>query len=547
MTRTYLFLFLVIFIIFISCSKESTVGPKLPKAFLEGQYLICTPLAPAPGDTAVLTFEVSGYSSNGLPVVNWSVNIGSLLATEGFSVDWVIPDTTGLFEVSAIATVDGVSDTMSRYIMVRNFEELNTGIKLSMFPHIGTSFYFIGSKQSPDTANFGGYNAYRYSNSNSVKLTGSDEEPVLDGGFDLSYHNNNVLGSFICVEDYSSFNNASQNVVYYSLFGLGGSFITNDFDGGGYSRKNTYIHPYGDEDLEMVVWQEHIVGEERDGTKDLVNIGFWKRPSTKMTLTRNMHLVPISAGDTVFWKPRYFNNIKPILTPDDNYIIYFVDSTEVFEPCIIPIVGGIPDTTQRRAFMVSEDHGLFGVNGISVDESTVFQWNPTRPTILGFIDSGGKLCFFDYYTEDVTVVPGINGASEMAWSPDGNRCAVVATEGIAVANLAGDASFVFAKEKDSDELVSVNWSPEVEEPTIGFRMIRKGKSGVDSYSALVLYSLNDNIWYYATPAVRWSAEPPVDYRWMRVLFNNSKDDIYLPMPVVEPETNMQVSIFHSFM
>ena len=55
---------------------------------------------------------------------------------------------------------------------------------------------------------------------------------------------------------------------------------------------------------------------------------------------------------------RYYRNIRPIFTPDEDLLVYFVDTTGVYEPCLIDIVGGAPVKETRRALSLFEAAGV---------------------------------------------------------------------------------------------------------------------------------------------------------------------------------------------
>ena len=289
----------------------------------------------------------------------------------------------------------------------------------------------------------------------------------------------------------------------------------------------------------MVVWQRTVVGSTEDGKKDLVNIRFRNSPAPSapiQTLT--------SATDSVFqygaWVYTYFRNIKPTFSPDGDAIIYFNDSTKTFEPCIIPMDGILPNLAERRAFMADDKHGIFyyatlgGVRvGVKVSGKTIFQWNPLNPTELAFIDDELKFCVFNYITETVTIIG--TGVTEFAYSDDG-KIAGVATDGIYVLEPGQPvAKRVFAKERATDDVIGVNWSPGLTDQKLGFRMVRKGASAVESYSVLVIYSVDDGRWYYASPEIKpvMGTEPEVNYTWMRAVFDPFTGGMYIPVPLSE--------------
>jgi hypothetical protein len=229
-----------------------------------------------------------------------------------------------------------------------------------------------------------------------------------------------------------------------------------------------------------------------------------------------------------------------MFTPDDAAIIYFNDSTETFEPCIIPMDGTEPDLAGRRALMVDANHGIFYYasvggtrTGVRVSENTVFQWNPANPSEVAFIDDLRQFCIFNYVTETVEIIA--TGLSEFVYSEDG-KIAVVAGDGVYILEPGqAVAKLVFAKERATDAVIGVNWSPGLVDQKLGFRMVRKGASTVESYCVLVIYSVDVDRWYYASPEIKpvMGMEPVVNYTWMRAAFDPVTGGMYIPVPLSE--------------
>ena len=236
-----IFLALLTFTVFalIGCSKEeeSIVGPS---PSIEAVMLVCNPLAPAPGDVATLTLETSGYSNCGLPEVYWTAEAGSLYANQGMTVNWKVPDTTGVFRISARCVVDGVSDTISRYVAVRNFERLDSGVFVSFGIHFCSDMmFFIGSDISTSSSDFHDcFDIFRYIEGNSVKITVNDR-PEINGGESFSYHGTKLLGSFLI--NYSEHvKRQIKNVVFFTIYPFPNkTFVTND-ESGKFNRYNQH-------------------------------------------------------------------------------------------------------------------------------------------------------------------------------------------------------------------------------------------------------------------------------------------------------------------
>jgi hypothetical protein len=126
-----------------------------------------------------------------------------------------------------------------------------------------------------------------------------------------------------------------------------------------------------------------------------------------------------------------------------------------------------------------------------------------------------------------------DGINEFVFAEDG-KLAAVAEDGVYILEPGQtEAKRIFTKERATDAVIGINWSPGTTNQRLGFRMVRKGASSVESYAALVIYSVDDDRWYYASPEIKpvMSMEPDVNYRWMRAVFNPFSGDMYVPVPL----------------
>lgn len=546
--------------IFTGCDNSSVdPDPGVP-ASLDQLNIICHDLAPAPGTTAQLTIQVDGYSPSGeWPVYTWISDGGSFPdGNTGISVAWTAPDTPGLVSFTVTGILGGLADTTSTYVLVRNFEEMDTGRLFSCHPRfIYNELYFFGDGDGlpPRSPNFIGYHCYKYLSPNmSVQI--SVTEDVEGSGYDLYMPDGGsvVVGSFIR-NYYGGLQQQRKDAWVFPL--AIGSIINISDDGGGVSsRGNQHVHPFSNAFGAKVVWEARIAGGSADGTSDLSDVGFWESFSGDTMYVTQSHDSTLGlVGTEMGYIHRYYNNIKPMITPDEDKLLYFVDTTGVYEPCLIDLLPD-PDIGSRRALMVTDERGIFETAGISVNENTVFQWN-NDAGIVAFVERSGKLCFFDANNESVMIVPGIDDANadavEIVWSPDHTECAVVRAEGIWLVSVSGlmSADPVFRKEKSTDGIIGLAWSPNMDEPKLAFRMIRKGKNVEDSFSALMISYLNDGITVYASPSVHWNTpyEPNVDYTYLRVFFDED-ENIYAPIPTPEwsgePNRNVECAIFYCY-
>ncbi len=402
---------------------------------------------------------------------------------------------------------------------------------------------FTGCELNPIDEDFFGFDIYKYEGpSSSQLLTGCNlscaggtyfqYRPEADGG--------TILGAAY-THTTLTMRQYPQNIFLWDMDGIEEpETITEDlfvFN----QRASRNIYPQGSDDLSLIVWENHSVGRSSDGTMDFFNIEFYNRNiGTGGLVTHSMDSTVTPFGTNY----RYYSNIKPLITPNDDYIIYFVDTFRTYEPCKIQIVGGLPDTLTRTALMVEgEDYGIFYEAGVEISENTYFDWCPRTYDILAFIDEGGTLCFFYPYTETIDKLADLGQISEFAWSPDGEQFAIVTEAGLSIGmTLSGAVENVFVREKSNDEIIGITWSQDLSsDPKIVFRLVRKGRSTVDSFSSLVIYSINEDDWYFALPSIQWTREIEVDYRLNRAFIESDDASVYLPVP-----TAGRSVLYHSY-
>jgi hypothetical protein len=504
------------------CGNDDKVGPEPTIAVIDLTGIICNPLAPAPGQTTRLTAKVSGTGDN--PSYEWQVEAGTLSDNGKITVEWQAPTAPGIYRVWVRGSVGTAVDTMSTYVMVRNITTIDTGLRYTLYPNIiGSIVYCVGASLVMTDDDFRGFHAYNID----APTSPIDYSSAIsvEGGEEFTFFEEYVLAASV-THSASVYRQQPVNVLLYST-SMGNLAISNNELAGQTFRKNQNIHPAASSDLSMIVWQWNKAGSANDGSEDLANIKFRAGMFAIDVLT--------SAKDSTLyhgiWMYSYYSNIKPMITPDDLAIVYFTDSTGTFEPCLIPLEAEDPKKSERRALMVDENHGIFYYAGITISENTVFQWNPTSKTQVAFIDTKRNLCLFDYLTETVEIVSNLGKVSEFVWDETG-KIAAVNDAGVIIATLGEEPDTVFVRERSSDGVIGLNWSPGTGDQKLGFRVVRKGSSSAESFSALVIYSLADKIWCYASPMIQpiMGTEPSVSYPWMRVIFDSS-GGMYAPVPI----------------
>jgi hypothetical protein len=508
------------------CSKEEPfVAPPAP-ASIDVSGILCNPLAPAPGDTARLTVRAEGQGAGA--TYEWQVEAGTLIGINDISIEWEAPVDPGVYMVTVRAGVGSVVHRDTTWVMVRRCEAINVGLRYAFYPNIVEGdLYLVGVTANLLDRSFFGYHAYKQDipPTQIDKLTATSTN--ISGGYDFKFYADGILTASI-TDGAEFLKQQPMNVIFFPYLSvLPKTFWSNNEIAGTIYRKNQNLYPSANSSLEMVVWQRIAVGATDDGKKDLVNIRFRFLTGPIQTLT--------TAKDSLFqfgaWNFTYWRNIKPMFSPDNAMIVYFNDSTETFEPCLIPMDGSEPNLLGQRALLIDPRHGIFFYAGVEVSDKTIFQWNPASPTQLAFIDDKRQFCIFDYVAETVVVIA--TGLTEFVYSEDG-KLAAVAEDGIYILEPGQTkAKRIFTKERVTDAVIGVNWSPGLVDQKLGFRMVRKGASTLESYSVLVIYSMDNDRWYYASPEIKpiMVTEPAVNYIWMRAIFDSFNGGMYIPVPL----------------
>ncbi len=526
------------------CNDKVVDPPSVCTPSLELDLIITNPLTPAPGDTTLLTIQSRGEGCDNWGAYAWTVEAGELLQTTGITVQWVAPAEFGAYRIECRATLEGVSPkTAEALVMIRQFDVIETGMIASVKPMVVLNKLYCIAEDGdvgPRSNNFLGWSVYDISNTARIKKvtdTGDDSE---GGSFEFAFPGSGeaIYGSFFTAY-YSGLRQQRKNVWRFPTI-FGSPVNASDDEGGlGVLRKNQHRYPNTNVAGNKAVWKFQFAGSSPDGLADLFNVVYWDEfdgPGNWYTVTTSLDSARVIIGVDTVTQYRYFNNIMPMFTPSEDNILYFVDTSGVFEPCVIPMVAGDPDTLQRRAMMVDEKTGIFKQAGVSISEKTVFQWNPSA-NFLSFI-SNGEIVFFDYAIETVAIVNGLEKVTEFSWSPDGSQIAAVSEDGIYLVSVGGavNPDSVFTRERLTDGIHGIAWNDDLANPQLAFRLVRKGKNEIDSWSSLVIIDLTSGLWAYASETVQWhsSREPSeIDYTWMRCLFDEDGTGVYAPFPVLD--------------
>jgi len=557
-------------VILTGCSEENIIDNE--RYDLDLITLISNPICPQPGDTTTLSVRISGYSSGLWPSYFWEVNAGSLLVSNEAVVEWIAPEQLGDYTVKAKSSLGDVSDACSLVVSVRNYEQIDTGKRYNLYPKvIDGNLFFVSSYLGIY------FKSSDYISANVVRYISPGVNEVITD-LDLGFRAGRSHGgdNFVFTEDgqqvvasvitaYNYFSKVPRkNVAKYELSGSGGEIVTDQYNDTQTDRCDQYRYPFPNSAATMVVMQKLEMGDADNGTEDLLNISFWNQSvGAPVPLTNSMISIPVvnEGGDTLGWREEYFENAKPVFTPDEAYIIYFCDSSGTFEPTMIPISGGQPVISSLMVF------DLFSDLGIDMPSNPILQWEPNGGNRLAFIatvNDENTLCFLEYNPGSLNssslsaLKTDVTGLSEFVWATDGSgRGAVITGEGIYIVGSGGEIlTEVLSKERSTDMICGVNWSPDCSK--IGFRLGRLAAGWDESFSALMVYSVDADWATYVTKGYPWPdkeeiSEEDFDFRWRRVVFESDNEGLYGPITIGEPGTGegdnpvfLSVKIVHSW-
>jgi len=557
-------IFVVIVLSAVGCSEDETVAPE-EGGKIQLLNILSNPLSPRPGTVDTLAPRMVGTSTGERVSYQWRVSGGVLLEDNEGVVRWQVPEEKGDYPVTLRISVAGKVDSMVKIISVRDQEFIDTGRLHSIYPQvINGTLYFISPFYSrfinPDDrysfADFVYYGADLYSYEDSTVST-----RITEGLFDdveinhreegATYFGFTDDGQKLITSVYNDYSDADpmphMNIGRYDLMGGPGTKITYNMDGQStLGRYNQYRHPSFNSDGSAIVMEFIQAGEEGDGSEDLVNIAFWEEGDGHIpeTITESV--------DTVIVKglsfPVFYQNILPQMTPDGNNIIYFSNRISVldtlpnyYEPYLVPMAGGEPDTSRTEFFDIVRD------SRVRIGRNSIFQWSPTGDMAVfkATINMVPTLCYLNYNSLDPSIsidVSGLTKVQEFAWAPDGSMGAIIDQDGVHLVSPGGGRiGQVLDKERDTDDVYGVNWSRDGDK--IAFRLVRKGKVWSDSWNAIMEYSVSEDVLTFVSEGYRWEKrdEPgDIDYRWKRVHYDET-GGIYAPV-FTSAEENALVSV-----
>jgi len=548
------FSILILFAMLISsgCSDDETLAPEPPSEF-QILNILSNPLSPEPGTVDTLSARVVGSSSGERLSYKWSVDEGTLMEDDEGVVRWQVPKVKGEYMVRVEIELGGDTKRDSAVISLRDREIIDTGRLHSIFPRMinGDLFFispyysrFVTEEEKYSFAKFKYYGAdlFRYVDSmESVRITEGlyDDLEIFHREEGANYFGITEDGQKAIVNVFNNYNEnyamTHMNIGRYDLYGGTDIKITYDMNGqSDINRYNQYRHPSFNSDGSVVTMEYIRAGEQGDGSEDLFNIGYWEEGDGFIPE------ILVESIDTVVVKnlafPVYFQNILPQYTADERSIIYFSNRISVvdtlpnyYEPYVIPIIGGQPDTSQTEFFDIVRDAR------IRIGTNTIIEWNPSgnMAAFNASINNMPTLCYLNYNSADRSLsidVTGLTRVKEFTWSPDGSMGAIINSDGVFLVTPGGGIiSAVLNKERDTDDMYGVNWSRTGDK--VAFRLVRKGKVWFESWNAIMEYSVSDDRLVYVSEGYRWEKrdEPAdIDYRWKRVHYDET-GEIYAPV------------------
>ena len=111
------------FTVISGCDDKTVEPPSICNPSLTMKLIITNPLAPAPGDTTLLTIQAEGEGCDNWANYTWTVEAGELLQTTGITVQWVAPMEFGAYQIECRGSLSGVDPVTSQaLVMIRQFD-----------------------------------------------------------------------------------------------------------------------------------------------------------------------------------------------------------------------------------------------------------------------------------------------------------------------------------------------------------------------------------------------------------------------------------------
>jgi Tol biopolymer transport system component len=454
-------------------SSDTTVAPTPTP--LHVQEIIVEPKAASPGDTVRLTADIRSSSQNvgDIPTTQWSATGGTFIENNEQTVRWVAPANGGTYAITVKATNHAGSTSQKTDLFVGEtlvVVPAEAG-ELHLMPN-GMDFYYRRAPTATAVA-ASGVEAYSY-------IGGSIADAVIGAvGNDFSVGPQLVFSPTLTYEVHSHLVTASDSTTAVSTLkpielyiGDLGSHtmqrITQDKADPTSPRRHQFLNPSISPDGDLIAYQG-LVTNSGAASSDSMDIFVYRRTGPTRVRATFLHA--------------NHRNYFPTFSTDQAWITFLSDrvGSNEWELFAMPVNSGVVDTNPADVQRLTSTGGTMASG--SNPARPLMEWNPVSP-VLAVRSVDGVLYLITMNggggtTQEVAGLP--NAISELRWSPDGSRLAVVAT-GKNTANkpaqqiyvVTGGSATLRLTADAGDVLRDMVWSPD--DAWIVFRQTRDPSS-----------------------------------------------------------------------
>lgn len=437
------------------------------------QSIIVNPKATEPEDTVNVTAALEGVATPGeFPVVRWSKTGGDFITDNEQSVDWIAPETPGVYRLTCRATSGQSSAEMFVDVFVGEptLSVNQNGGEIRLRPTQG-EFYYLNSVPLEEAWD---------SSKVYIQETGVPE-PVVQGprvGTQFAYTNDLSRAAYVVNSAGRRYGLDPVDVFVIDLLAGTERKITSDGAASTSDRRHRHTHPYFSPDGNWITYQV-FQPNPQSGNIDTVDVFVYDLQTDEET--------NVTAADTV---SNERSNLFPTYSTDSNWLVFVSDKQQRPNWDLfgnkLDAGGAIADTTVKLT-----TGGLVGLGSRLQLGTPLLEWNPTQP-LLALVGGGGS----DGGLHLVTVTAdGANVAAvadvgtrvtEIAWSGNGQVLAVSALvdalsgEGVdnAVFTVTPGGTASLRHRAGADERVAdLGWSSDGK--FLVFRKVRRFESWIE--------------------------------------------------------------------
>lgn len=372
---------------------------------LKVETVIFEPKVGVPGDTLLFTAVITSSSQNegDFPVMEWSANGGSFVETNRQTVQWVAPNSSGVFTVTAKAKNSVGSSTNKATIFIgagQNLVSENAG-QVTLIG-TGNDFHYLNTLDITR-----GVDVYKYVGGASSDAVSGAQRNNLNVAYSpdgaLEAHAADTLAAGATVRPRN---------IYIGDFNSGTlKRLTTDGTNLGNPEHNVYNYPSFSPNGQVIAYQRWA--QSWDGVK----------PDSFHVYIEDLVLLKRTVVTAEYTYPRGF---FPTFSTDSNWLIYVLDKNRSgqWELFGSPMTGNTVDGSSASTVKMTNTGGTIVSGAPKELKRPPMAWNPVSSVLaIAAADNALHLVKPSATAPVDITVPEVARASEIVWSPNGSMLA----------------------------------------------------------------------------------------------------------------------------